>query len=246
MRTTSTLEHLPVPLFSQTEHFVKPACSHCVSWLSGDAPVLWSGPWAGLRRSRAPRLVHRESGGWWLQAGVPAMPKWKLVRRALTPMVVVRLYYLWKHQAAISGKAEVDLASTTSWGKGCVISAFTKIKISGPFVMGRRVQIATGCFVGAGRGGLTIGDDVLISPNCTIVTGNYRFDRLDVPLQEQGTEGKGVRIGHRVWLGSNSVVLDGADIGDNVIVSAGSVVSGRVAPNTILQGNPARVIFTRR
>nr|MBA3893689.1 acyltransferase [Gemmatimonadales bacterium] len=105
---------------------------------------------------------------------------------------------------------------------------------------------STGCFVGAGPAGLTLGDDVLISPNCTILTGTYVFDRLDVPLQEQGTVGKGVRIGHRVWVGSNSVVLGGADIGDNVIVSAGSVVSGTVAPNSIVLGNPAKVIFTRR
>jgi maltose O-acetyltransferase len=161
-------------------------------------------------------------------------------------MIVVRLYYFWKHRAVISGKAEVDLASSTSWGKGCVISAFTKVKISGPFIMGGRVQVSTGCFIGAGVAGLTMGDDVLISPNCTILTGTYLFDRLDVPLQDQGTISKGVRIGHRVWVGSNSVVLAGSDIGDNVIVSAGSVVSGSVAPNSIVLGNPAKVIFTRR
>jgi acetyltransferase-like isoleucine patch superfamily enzyme len=170
----------------------------------------------------------------------------KLVRRMLTPMIVVRLYYFWKHGAVISGKAEVDLAPSTIWGKGCVISAFTKMKISGPFVMGQRVQIATGCFIGAGPAGLTLGDDVLISPHCTILTGTYLFDRLDVPLQDQGTISKGVRIGHRVWIGSNSVVLAGAEIGDNVIVSAGSVVSGTVPPNSIVLGNPAKVIFTRR
>ena len=172
--------------------------------------------------------------------------KWKVVRRALVPQLAVRLYYLWKHRAYVSGRAEVELAPSTDWGAGCVISAFTKVKISGPYVMGRRVQIATGCFIGAGMGGLTIGHDVLIGPNCTIVTGNYKFDRLGVPLQEQGTIGKGVRIGDRVWIGANSVVLDGAEIGENVIVSAGSVVSGRVEPNTVVLGNPAKRIFTRR
>jgi acetyltransferase-like isoleucine patch superfamily enzyme len=171
---------------------------------------------------------------------------WKLLRRVLLPQLVVRLYYLWKHRALVSGKAEVDLAGSTDWGPGCVIASFTKVKISGPFVMGRRVQVATGCFIGAGRAGLTIGDDVLVGPNCTILTGNYKFDRLDVPLQEQGTEGKGVRIGNRAWIGANSVVLDGADIGENVIVSAGSVVSGRIQPNAVVLGNPAIVIFTRR
>jgi acetyltransferase-like isoleucine patch superfamily enzyme len=170
----------------------------------------------------------------------------RLARRALTPMVVVRLYYLVKHRAAISSRAEVDLADSTSWGPGCVISAFTKVKISGPFVMGRRCQISTGCFVGAGEAGLTLGDDVLISPNCVVMTGTYVFDRLDVPLQEQGTVSKATRIGHRVWVGSNSVVLAGAEIGDDVIVSAGSVVTGRVPPKTIVLGNPAKVIFTRR
>jgi acetyltransferase-like isoleucine patch superfamily enzyme len=170
----------------------------------------------------------------------------KLARRALTPMVVVRLYYFVKHGAVISSKAEVDLADTTTWGKGCVISAFTKVKINGPFAMGRRCQIATGCFLGAGQAGLTLGDDVLVSPNCTILTGTYQFDRLDVPLQEQGTVSKPTRIGHRVWIGANSVVLAGAEIGDDAIVSAGSVVSGRVPPKTVVLGNPAKVIFTRR
>jgi acetyltransferase-like isoleucine patch superfamily enzyme len=42
------------------------------------------------------------------------------------------------------------------------------------------------------------------------------------------------------------VVLAGAEIGDDVIVSAGSVVSGRVPPRAIVLGNPAKVIFTRR
>jgi acetyltransferase-like isoleucine patch superfamily enzyme len=170
----------------------------------------------------------------------------KLTRRALIPMVLVRLYYFVKHRTIISSKAEVDLAGSTAWSRGCVISAFTKVKINGQFVMGRRCQISTGCFLGAGEGGLTLGDDVLVSPNCTILTGTYQFERLGVPLQEQGTVSKPTRIGHRVWIGSNSVVLAGAHIGDDAIVSAGSVVSGRVPPRTIVLGNPAKVIFTRR
>jgi acetyltransferase-like isoleucine patch superfamily enzyme len=172
--------------------------------------------------------------------------RWRVVRRSLTPQFVAQLYYLWKHRAYVSRKAEVEIADTTEWGRGCLIGSFTKVKISGRFVMGSRVSIATSCFIGVGRGGLTIGDDVLISPNCSILTSNYNFDRLDIPLQEQGTNSKGVRIGNRVWIGSNSVVLDGADIGDNVIVSAGSVVTGAVRANSVVLGNPAKVIFTRR
>jgi acetyltransferase-like isoleucine patch superfamily enzyme len=172
--------------------------------------------------------------------------KWFLVRRVLTPMWVVQLYYYWKHRALVSRRAEVDLSASTAWGPGCVISAFTKVKIRGPLVMGRRVHIATGCFLDAGEAGLTIGDDALIGPNCTIVAINYRFESLDIPLPEQGSVSKGIRIGARVWIGANSVVLDGADIGDDALVSAGAVVGGQVAPRSIVQGSPAKLIFTRR
>lgn len=174
------------------------------------------------------------------------MDRLTMVRRALTPMIVVRLYYFMKHGAVLSSRSEVDVASTTDWGKGCVISAFAKIKIAGPFVMGRGVQIGSNAFIGAGSGGLFLGDEVLISPNCTILTANYNYDQLGVPLNEQGTESRGVRIGHRVWVGANSVILDGTEIGDDVIVSAGSIVSGSIPERSIIQGNPAKVIFTRR
>jgi acetyltransferase-like isoleucine patch superfamily enzyme len=171
------------------------------------------------------------------------MPNWKLIRRALTPMPVVQLYYYWKHGAVISGKAEVELAGDTAWGEGCEISAYTKIKIPGPFTMGRRVRIGPGCFIDSGWAGLTIGDDVRIGPNCTIVNVSYRFDRLDVPLPEQGLVTTGIRIGDRVELGPNCVVLDGAEIDADLVVPAGTVVSGRYAPSAGKRLTPSRVII---
>lgn len=168
------------------------------------------------------------------------MSKLTLVRRALTPGLAVRWFYRWKHGAEVSRKAEVDLAGGTAWGEGCVIEPFSKVKIAGPFEMGRRVHIATGCFIHADR--LIVGDDVVVSPNCTIVAANYRFDRLDLPLAAQGITTRGIRIGHRVRLGANSVVLDGADIGDDVLVKPGSVVSGAVPSGSVVQGNPAKVV----
>lgn len=174
------------------------------------------------------------------------MPVWNSVRRALTPMFVVRLYYLIRHGTIISRQSEIDFATTTDWGPGCVISAFTKMKIFGPFTMGRRVHIGSNTFIGAGPGGLVLGDDVLISPNCTILTTSYNYDQVGVSLSDQQPGSRGVRIGHRVWIGASSVVLDGSEIGNDVIVSAGSIVSGRVPERSIVVGNPARVIFTRR
>ena len=146
----------------------------------------------------------------------------------------------------VSGRAEVELSPNARWGPGCVISSFVKIKITGPFHMGRGVQIACGCFLGASREGLFIGDDTLIGPNCSILTSTLNYERVGVPLKDQGTTPRRTTIGDRVWIGANSVVLPGSKIGDDAIVSVGSVVSGEVPPRSIVLGNPAKVIFTRR
>jgi virginiamycin A acetyltransferase len=52
-------------------------------------------------------------------------------------------------------------------------------------------------------------------------------------------------IGNDVWIGQGARILPGAQIGDGVIVGAGSVVGGKVAPYTVVAGNPARVLRTR-
>jgi acetyltransferase-like isoleucine patch superfamily enzyme len=170
----------------------------------------------------------------------------RLLRRFAVPGFVVRLIYFWRFRALVSPRAEVEWAPGVDWGRGCVVSSFTKIKINGPFRLGRRVHIASGCFIEVSAGGLTVGDDVLVGPNCSILTSKYVYDRVDLPLHLQGHTSDGVVIGRNVWIGANAVVLDGARLGDGTIVAAGSVVSGQIPPGSIVQGNPARVIFTRR
>lgn len=170
-----------------------------------------------------------------------------LLRRFFVPPIVTSLLCLIKYRAFVSPRAEVEMSGHLKLGKGARISAFAKVKASnGPLVIGRNAQLATGCFVSGQPGGLEIGEDALIGPNCALLSGNYRFDRLDVPIRLQGQRSKGTRIGRNVLLGANSVVLDGAQVGNGVIVAPNSVVSGRIPDNAIVQGNPAKVVFTRR
>lgn len=49
-------------------------------------------------------------------------------------------------------------------------------------------------------------------------------------------------IGDNVFIGMNSIILMGSNIEDNVIIGAGSVVSGRIEKNSVYAGNPARKI----
>ena len=169
------------------------------------------------------------------------------MRRFLVPGWFVTLACLWKFKAEVSPKAEVELSPGLKLGQGVVVGSFTKIKAAeGTLRIGSHTRIANGCFLDAKQGGLEIGNDVLIGPNCVLVTSNYKFDRLGVPLEQQGMTSLGTRIGDNVFIGANTVVLDGSDIGEDAIITPGSVVSGKVPPRAIVGGNPAKVIFERR
>jgi acetyltransferase-like isoleucine patch superfamily enzyme len=169
------------------------------------------------------------------------------IRRFFLPRLIVSIYFALKYRCFVSHRAEVEPTRRLRIGKGTEIGSFTKVKATdGDLSIGKHVSIGPNCFITASSGGLTIGDDTMIAANTCIIGNNYRYDRLDVPIREQEQESIGIKIGNNVWIGCGSIVMDGAEIGDGSIVSASSVVSGKIPPNSIAQGNPAAVIFQRR
>jgi acetyltransferase-like isoleucine patch superfamily enzyme len=86
----------------------------------------------------------------------------------------------------------------------------------------------------------------MIGAHTSIIGGNYKYDRLDMPICLQEEISKGITIGRDVWVGSGSVILDGSHIGNGSIITPNSVVSAKIPDYVIVQGNPAKVIFKRR
>ena len=170
----------------------------------------------------------------------------KIFRRFLVPSFVVTAYCLLKYKCKISPKAEVELNEYLHIGSGTVVSSFVKIKPNGPLQIGENVSIGACSFLSADAGGVKIGDYCMIGPNASIIGNNYQYDQLDVPLCQQKKTSKGIHIGDNVWIASGCVILDGATIGNGAIITPNSVVSGKIPDNSIAQGNPAKVIFTRR
>jgi len=170
----------------------------------------------------------------------------KIIRRFLVPRFLISAYYYARFGAKISPRAEVDLAPNVSFGPGCTVSSFTKMKAAeGDLIMGARCGFATGCFISPGAKAITIGDNFICGPNAVITSSNYVYEKLDVHPEDQGHTSKGVRIGDNVWLGAGTIVLDGSVLGDNTIVVANSLINRRYPPNVILQGNPAKIIMKR-
>jgi acetyltransferase-like isoleucine patch superfamily enzyme len=171
-----------------------------------------------------------------------------LIRRFLTPGFVVTVRAWLKYGCMVSPRAEVEITPNLKIGRKAVVGSFTKIKATdGPLVIGTHVEIATGCVITTHTQGVEIGDDSMIGPNVSIMGNNYRYDRLDIPMRlQEKVSPKGIRVGRDVWIGAGCVLLDGAHIGDGSIITPNSVVSGPLPERSIAQGNPAKVIFTRR
>ena len=108
---------------------------------------------------------------------------------------------------------------------------------------GKNIKIGKNVFINAccrfqDQGGIEIGDGSLIGHNTTIATLNHEFN----PAKRQNLTPSPVKIGKNVWIGSDCTILPGVEIGDGVIIGAGSVVTKSIPTNTIAVGNPARVI----
>ena len=120
-------------------------------------------------------------------------------------------------------------------GENVRISPPMQIDMGSQITIGRNVFINHGLTV-MSRGGVRIDDDVMIGPGVTLLTANHDLDDHWVLLCG------GIRIGRNAWIGANATILPGVTIGENAVVGACAVVTKDVAANTVVGGNPAKVL----
>lgn len=141
----------------------------------------------------------------------------KYIRRVLASCIINKIGDNVNIEKGAEFSSEIEIGDNSGIGVNCVLS-----------------------------GKVIIGNNVMMGPEVYIYTVNHSYDRLDIPMINQGySKMRTVTIGNDVWIGSRVTILPGVDVGDGAIIGAGSVVTKNVEPYTIVAGNPAKIIKMR-
>lgn len=131
----------------------------------------------------------------------------------------------------------LDINNSVPW-----MVHFTSVVV-GEIIIGKNVwtsfALSGNCYI-QGTNGIFIGDDTIFAPGVKIISANHDPENLQLL-----TDSPPIQIGSRSWIGTNSVILPGAKIGNNCIIAAGSVVTKPIPDWSIAAGNPARIIRKR-
>ncbi len=136
-------------------------------------------------------------------------------------------------------KGVIEIGTGCELKRGVCLDAW-----GGSIVLGSHVFVGPYVVV-YGHGGVTIGDNTLVSMHCRVLSSNHTVPPPNIDIRSQPDILMPTRIGRDVWLGAGVTVLGGVTIGDGCVVGAGAVVSHDLPPYSIAMGVPARVVRQR-
>lgn len=162
----------------------------------------------------------------------------------------------WRAQGMQIGRGAKFSSLQVTWphkvslGAECSLEHGVYLNAAGPYSEGVSMHFGAGCFIGNGcefniSHRLTVGENSLIAAGTRFIDHNHGI-ALGAPMKHQPETAAPITVGSDVWIGANSLILQGVTIGEGAVVAAGAVVTHSVAPFTVVAGCPARPLRDRR
>ena len=133
-------------------------------------------------------------------------------------------------------------------GKGVVISTGCKFQSPQNIIIGNNCHINHGVFIAANKdinGKVELRNNVLIGPYTVIHSGNHKYDKMSIPVVQQGFKFASILIKDDVWIASHCVVLSGVQLESKTIYAAGAIITKNTENGYIYGGVPAKKIKKR-
>lgn len=164
--------------------------------------------------------------------------------RFALPLWLVGLVTNWLPDNRISIRARGMLFSLfiRKCGKGLTVGRDVTLLNTDRMMVGDHCYFAKGTWVNA-MGGVTIEDEVVISPYAVIASSKHGFRNGSVRFG--GAHPAAVRIGRGSWIASHAVIAAGVSIGAGNLIGANAVVTRDTPDNVIVGGVPGRVVGAR-
>jgi acetyltransferase-like isoleucine patch superfamily enzyme len=149
----------------------------------------------------------------------------------------------WNTYLRLDPGASLEFGRACTVGRGTIVDLVATSEATGRLALGDDVHIGEYNNIRAGPAEIVFGSRVLLAQFVSVLATTHPID-LHGRVMRSGIDPRrrDVQIGDDCWLGAQSVVLPGVQLGDRTIVGAGAVVTRSFPPRTKLVGVPARPI----
>ena len=146
----------------------------------------------------------------------------------------------------VLGRAQVYGSGDIAIGEDALLypGLYLETEGAGSIRIGDGVVISTGCHI-VSRTSVTIGRGSMIGEFACLRDANHVRSE-DRPIRDSGHVAKPIVIGEEVWIGRSAAILAGVTIGDYATIGANAVVTRDVPARAIVAGVPARAIESRQ